>query len=137
MIPVAINPEALGMPRGYSHGMLAPAGGRVLAVAGQVGWNARQEIVGDDFAQQFGQALDNVLTVVRAAGGRPEHLVQLTLFVTDHREYLAAAKDVGREYRERMGKHFPAMAGIEIQALLEPGAKVEIQGLAVLPGDPA
>lgn len=128
-----INPASLGAPRGYSHGTLAPAGGRLLAIAGQVAWDERQEVVAGGFPEQFGQALANVLAVVREAGGGPEHVAQLTLFVTDKDEYLAALKAVGGEYRRLMGRHFPAMALVEVAALLEPRAKVEIQGLAVLP----
>ena len=134
-----INPATLGAPRGYSHGMLAPTGGRLLAIAGQVAWDANEKIVADDFPTQFGQALANVLAVVRAAGGEPQHIAQLTIFVVDHREYLATLKEVGALYRRLMGRHYPAMALVEVKALLEPGAKVEIQGLAVLPreGDDA
>lgn len=129
----AVNPEELGFPRGYSNGVLAPAGGRLLFVAGQVGWNREQEIVGEAFTVQFEQALANVLTVVREAGGGPEHVASLTIYVVDHREYLADLKAVGRAYRGLMGKQFPAMALVEVQALIEPGAKVEIQATAVLP----
>ena len=131
MLPV--NPTTLGPGRGYSHGMLAPAGGRLLFVAGQIGWNERQELVEGGFAGQFAQALANVVTVVREAGGGPADLGNLTIFVTDAREYVAALKEVGAAYREIMGRHYPAMALIEIKALLEPRAKVEIQGLAVIP----
>jgi len=130
---VPINPEALGAPRGYSNGMLAPPGGRLLAVAGQVGWNEEQQITSDAFPAQFGQALANVVAVVREAGGKPEHIAQLTIFVTDHREYSATAKEVGAEYRRLMGRHFPAMALVEVKALLEERAKVEIQALAWIP----
>ncbi len=130
---IPINPKSLGAPRGYSNGMLADVGARPLAVAGQVAWDGEQEVVSDEFPAQFGQALANVLAVVEEAGGAPEHLAQLTIFVTDHREYVATAKEVGTEYRRLMGRHFPAMALVEIQALLEPGAKVEIQALAFLP----
>lgn len=130
---IPINPAALGAPRGYSNGMLAPAGGRLLAVAGQVAWNEKQEIVGEAFPVQFGQALENVVAVVREAGGGPEHLAQLTIFVVDHREYVASVKEVGAVYRDIMGRHYPAMALVEIKALLEPGAKIEIQALAFVP----
>ncbi len=131
---VPINPESLGAPRGYSNGMLAPAGGRLLCVAGQVAWDAEQRIVSDRFAEQFGQTLANVVAVVREAGGEPTDLAQLTLYVTDHREYVAELREVGAAYREIMGRHYPAMALVEIAALLEEGAKVEIQGLAVIGG---
>jgi enamine deaminase RidA (YjgF/YER057c/UK114 family) len=130
-----VNPASLGAPRGYSNGILAPAGGRLLFVAGQVAWGEGQRIVSDDFARQFGQALDNVVTVVRAAGGTAEDVVRFTVYVTDKREYIAAAKEVGAEYRRVMGKHFPAMALVEVSGLVEPGAKVEIEGTAVLPGE--
>jgi len=129
----AINPESLGAPKGYSNGMLTPAGGRILFVAGQVAWNERQEVVSANFAEQFGQALQNVVTVVTAAGGRPEHVARMTIFVTSKDEYVAAAKDVGTRYRALMGRHFPAMTLVEIKALLEEGAKVEIEATAVLP----
>jgi enamine deaminase RidA (YjgF/YER057c/UK114 family) len=128
-----INPESLGAPRGYSNGMLAPAGGRLLFVAGQIGWDGRQRLVGESFLAQFGQALENVAAVVRAAGGAPEHLARLTLYVVDRRDYLADLKAVGEAYRRVLGRHYPAMALVEVQALLEPGAKVEIEATAVLP----
>ena len=131
--PLPINPATLGAPRGYSHGMLAPAGSRLLFVAGQVGWDAEQRLVGDGFAEQFARALDNVVAVVREAGGEPEHLARLTIYVTDRRDYLAALDEVGAAYRGIMGRHYPAMALVEVAALLEPGAKVEIEGTAALP----
>ena len=128
-----INPAALGAPRGYSNGMLAPAGGRLLFVAGQIAWDGEQRIVSDGFAEQFGQALSNVLEVVRTAGGRAEHVASLTLFVTDKKAYLDELSAVGSRYRDLMGKHFPAMALVEVSALLEPRARVEIQAQAVIP----
>jgi enamine deaminase RidA (YjgF/YER057c/UK114 family) len=129
----AINPEELGIPRGYSNGMLAPAGGRLLFVAGQIGWNAQQKLASEAFAEQFAQALHNVLAVVEAGGGRAEHIARLTIYVIDRHQYLAEAKLVGTHYRALMGKHYPAMALVEVKALLEPGAKVEIEATAVLP----
>lgn len=129
-----INPQSLGAPKGYSNGMLAPAGGRLLAVAGQIAWDSEQRIVSDRFAEQFRQTLSNVVAVVNEAGGGPEHVASLTLYVVDKREYLDQLKEVGAAYRELMGKHFPAMALVEVSALLEPDAKVEIQTLAVVPG---
>ena len=128
-----INPSSLGAPRGYSNGMLAPAGGRILFVAGQVGWDEEQRMVGGGFAAQFAQALRNVVTVVRGAGGEPADLGSLTIFAVDTREYLATLKEVGAAYREIMGRHYPAMALVGIRALVEPGARVEIQGIAVIP----
>jgi enamine deaminase RidA (YjgF/YER057c/UK114 family) len=128
----AIDPLALGRPRGYSNGMLAPAAGRLLFVAGQVGWNERQELVGEGFAAQFEQALTNVLAVVREAGGAPTDLGRLTLYVVDKAEYQEALAEVGAAYRRQMGSHYPAMALVEVSGLLEPGARVEIEGTAVL-----
>ena len=110
----AVNPEHLGFPRGYSNGILAPADGRMLFVAGQVGWDGDQRIVGEGFTSQFEQALRNVVTVVREAGGGPQQVASLTLYVVDHREYLAELKAVGEAYRGVMGKHFPAMALVEV-----------------------
>lgn len=134
MSPVeAINPEALGAPRGYSNGMLAPAGARMLFVAGQIGWDGAQQLVDGGFEAQFAQALANVVTVVRAAGGAPENITQLTLYVTDKAAYVATLKAVGAAYRASMGKHFPAMALVEVKGLLEPGALVEIQAVAAVP----
>ena len=132
----SINPAELGAPKGYSHGMLAPAGGKLLFVAGQIGWVGRdgeQRLVSSELAPQFAQALENVLRVVREAGGLPEHVARLTLYVTDHQEYVREAKAVGAGYRALMGKHYPAMALVEVKALLEPGAKVEIEATAVVP----
>ena len=125
-----INPEELGAPRGYSHGVLAPAGSRLLFVAGQVGWDRAQRIVAPDFAAQFAQALDNVLAVVRAAGGRPEHLVRMTLYVQDKTSYMESLKALGEAWRARMGRHYPAMTLVEVSALLEEGALVEIESVA-------
>jgi enamine deaminase RidA (YjgF/YER057c/UK114 family) len=132
----SINPESLGTPRGYSNGILAPAGGRLLFVAGQIGWNAEQKLVGEAFSEQFAQALANVLEVVREAGGAAEDVARLTIYVTDKREYAAELRAVGERYRSLMGKHYPAMSLVEVQALLEPGAKVEIEATAVLAHPP-
>lgn len=128
-----INPEELGAPKGYSNGLLAPAGSRLLFVAGQIGWNSDQQIVSDRFLDQFDRALRNVIAVVEGAGGHAEHLVRLTLFVTDKSEYLADLQDLGRVYRRIMERHFPAMTLVEVQALLEPGAKIEIEATAAIP----
>lgn len=111
--------------------------GEILAIAGQIGWDTEEVIVSDDFALQFRQALANVVAVVEAAGGRPEHLVSLTVYVTDKREYIAALPEVGKAYRELVGKHFPTMALLGVAELLEDRAKVEIQGLAILPAEAA
>jgi len=126
-----IQPEGWAEPRGYANGMRAR--GEIVAVAGQIGWNANRELVSEDFIAQFAQALANVVTVVRTAGGRPEDLVSLTLYVVDVKEYVGRRSEVGEAYRKIMGGHYPAMALVQIGALVDPGAKVEIQGLAVLP----
>jgi enamine deaminase RidA (YjgF/YER057c/UK114 family) len=127
-----INPEALGAPRGYSNGVLTEAGGRLLFVAGQVGWNEKQTIVSDDFVEQFDRALANVIAVVTAAGGSSEQIARLVLYVTDKQEYNESLHAVGQAYRARMGKHFPAMVLVEVKGLLADKAKVEIEGVAVL-----
>lgn len=126
-----VQPEGWAKPRGYSNGMRAR--GEILAVGGQVGWNERGDMVGPGFVEQFERALANVVQVVRAAGGKPEDLVSLTIYVIDRREYLEALGPLGEAYRRLMGRHYPAMALIMVAGLVEPGARVEIQGLAVLP----
>jgi len=127
-----INPEALGAPNGYSHGVLADAGGRLLFVAGQIAWNQERQIVSDDFVEQFDQALSNVITVLKAAGGEPGNIVRLVIYVTNKREYLAQTKAVGERYQKHMGKHYPAMVLVQVAALLDDAAKVEIEAMAVL-----
>lgn len=127
-----IAPSSLAPARGYSNGIVL-AGTRTLFVAGQVGWDREAKIVADDLAAQFAQALDNVLAVVREAGGAPEHIGRFTIYVTDKQRYLAATKAIGAAYRERMGRHYPAMALVEVKDLLEDGALVEIEATAVLP----
>ena len=132
---LSINPVELGAPSGYSNGMLAPAGGRLLFIAGQIAWNRDQELVSEDFTAQFGQALRNVAQVVATAGGEPRHLARLTIYVTDKWLYLDQVESIGAIYREVMGKHFPAMALVEVKSLLDPRALVEIEGTAVLPAE--
>lgn len=128
-----LNPDTLAAPRGYSNGLLFPAGGRLLFVAGQIGWDRSEKLVSPDVAPQFEQALRNVLDVVRAAGGGPEHVGRLTIYVTDKHAYIAARKAIGQAYREQMGRAYPAMALVQVAALLEDGALVEIEGTAVIP----
>ncbi len=125
-----ILPEGWRRPRGYSNGVAAR--GEVLAIAGMIGWDAEERLVSPEFVPQFRQALSNVVAVVRAAGGGPEDVVSLTVYVTDKREYLAELAAVGAVYREVMGRSYPAMALVQVAALLEDRARVEIQGLAVL-----
>jgi enamine deaminase RidA (YjgF/YER057c/UK114 family) len=128
-----INPESLGVPSGYSNGLIADAGGKLLFIAGQIAWNAKQQIVSDDFVQQFDKALENVIAVVSAAGGKPDQIVRLVIYVTNKLEYRAKTRDVGECYRKHMGKHFPAMVLVQVAGLLDDAAKVEIEGMAVLP----
>jgi enamine deaminase RidA (YjgF/YER057c/UK114 family) len=127
-----INPESLGAPRGYSNGVLTAAGGRLLFIAGQVAWDQNQQIVSDDLVEQFDRALANVVTVVTEAGGNPEQIARLILYVTDRNEYRERMREIGERYRARMGKHFPAMVLVEVAGLLEDRAKIEIEGAAVL-----
>lgn len=127
-----INPAALGQPRGYSNGVLTDAGGRLLFVAGQVGWNREQTIVSEDLVAQFDRALENVVAVVTEAGGRPDQIARLVLYVTNKEDYQLHLKEIGESYRARMGKHFPAMVLVEVKSLLEDRAKVEIEAVAVL-----
>jgi enamine deaminase RidA (YjgF/YER057c/UK114 family) len=127
-----IAPPELAAPRGYSHGVLAPAGGQLLFVAGQIGGDAAGRVVSPDFTAQFEQALRNVVAVVRAAGGEPGQLARLTIYVTDRNEYSAALQAVGEAYRRVVGRHYPAMALLEVRGLVEPAAKVEIEATAVL-----
>ena len=126
-----VQPEGWPRPSGYSNGAIAH--GRVLAVAGQIGWNERGAFSSDDLAEQAAQALRNVLAVVRAAGGSPADVIRLTWYVTDKNEYRAAAAQLGRVYRELFGEHYPAMTLVQVAALLEDRAKVEIEATAILP----
>jgi enamine deaminase RidA (YjgF/YER057c/UK114 family) len=125
-----IEPEGWPPPRGYANGILAE--GRLLAIAGQIGWNERGELAAG-FLDQARQALRNVVTVLRAASGEPEHLVRLTWYVTDKDEYRQNLAALGAAYREIVGAHYPAMALVVVAGLLEDGAKVEIEATAVLP----
>jgi enamine deaminase RidA (YjgF/YER057c/UK114 family) len=127
-----VNPEELGVPRGFSHGVLAPAGSRLLFVAGQIGWDREAKLVPGGFPGQFQRALENVRTVVESAGGGVGDICRFTIFITDRRLYLAELREIGEAYRRVMGRHFPAMALVEVAALLESGALVEIEATAAL-----
>jgi enamine deaminase RidA (YjgF/YER057c/UK114 family) len=133
-----VNPPAFKAPRGYSNGVLVDDAAATLYVAGQVGWDADERMVSDDFAAQFDRALANVLAVVTEAGGDASSLTRLTIYVTSCDEYVAARARVGEKYRARMGRHYPAMTLVEVRALLESGAKVEIEATAAIrrPGRP-
>jgi enamine deaminase RidA (YjgF/YER057c/UK114 family) len=128
-----INPEALGVPSGYANGLLAEGDGKLLFIAGQIAWDKDQQIVSDDFVEQFDKALANVIAVVRAGGGEPHNLARLAIYVTNKIEYRERTKEVGERYRKHMGKHFPAMVLVQVAGLLDDRAKVEIEGMAVIP----
>jgi enamine deaminase RidA (YjgF/YER057c/UK114 family) len=128
-----INPEALGAPSGYSNGLLIDGGGKLLFIAGQIAWDNNQKIVSDDFVEQFDKALANVITVLRAAGGEAENIARLVIYVTNKIEYRERTKEIGDCYRKHMGKHFPAMVLVQVVGLLDDRAKVEIEGMAVIP----
>ena len=124
-------PQGWKRPKGYANGIEAQ--GRLVFVAGQIGWNAREEFETDDFAGQVRQALQNVMAVISEAGAKPQHIARMTWYVTDKREYRAAVKEIGNTYRDVVGEHYPAMSLVEVKALLEVRAKVEIEATAVIP----
>jgi len=126
-----LNPPELGKHVGFSHGLRVQSND-LLFVAGQVGWNAQSKIVSAEFAAQFEQALANVLAVVRQAGGGPENVVRLTIYVLDCDEYTASLKAVGEAYRRLMGRHYPAMTLVEVRRLVEEGARLELEATAAL-----
>ena len=128
-----VNPPELGTPRGFAHGLIAPAGGRLLFVAGQTATDAAGHIASDGLTQQFDRSLERVLAVVRAAGGQPEHIARMTVYVTSmdrYRDSRPALRDV---WRRHMGSHYPAMTLVEVTALVDKDATVEIDATAVLP----
>jgi enamine deaminase RidA (YjgF/YER057c/UK114 family) len=128
---VILQPESWAQPKGYSNGMIAE--GRLVFTAGQIGWNPETcQFETDDFVAQTEQALKNVVAVLHAAGAEPHHLVRLTWYITDKAAYLAAQREIGRVYREVIGKNFPAMAVVVVAGLLEERAKVEIEATAVV-----
>ncbi len=126
-----LQPEGWPRPRGYANGM--SASGRTIFVAGQVGWDAQQRLVDGGMVAQARQALANIVTILAVDGARAEHIVRLTWYVTDRAQYLAAAASLGGVYREVIGRHFPAMSAVQVTALMEPGAVVEIEATAVVP----
>ncbi len=125
----SVNPEGLGRPSGYSHGTLAPAGARILFVAGQTGVDAAAP---GDFVAQFARALDRVLEVVRASGGGPGDVARMTVFVTNADRYRASLEPLGAAWRARMGRHYPAMTLVQVTALVDENALVEIEATAAL-----
>jgi enamine deaminase RidA (YjgF/YER057c/UK114 family) len=131
MTPQVILPPGWPRPKGYANGVAAS--GKMLFIAGMIGWDAHGRFESDDFAVQARQALQNIADVLREAGGKPEHIVRMTWYVTDKREYLAAAREVGQAFREIIGSYNAAMTAVEVKALIEDRAKVEIEATAVLP----
>lgn len=126
-----LQPPGWAQPRGYANGIAAR--GTLVFIGGQVGWNAAQQFDSDDFVAQAAQALRNVVAVLAEAGGRPEHIARMTWYVRDRREYLASYRALGAAYREIIGRHFPAMSAVEVTALMEDRARVEIEATAVIP----
>jgi len=126
-----LHPRSWKRPKGYANGIAAS--GRMVFLAGQIGWNADQQFDSDDFVAQTRQALRNIVTLVGEAGGKAEHITRLTWFVTDKREYMARLPELGQAYRGVLGQHFPAMTLVQVVALVEDRAKVEIEATAVLP----
>ena len=126
-----LQPEGWVRPIGYANGIEAK--GRMIFVGGQIGWNGQCQFETDDFVGQVRQTLENVVAVVRAAGGEPHHITSMTWYFTDKQEYTGNLKGIGQAYREIIGKHFPAMAAVQVLALVEDRAKIEIQAHAVIP----
>ena len=129
-----LHPKHWAKAKGFANGIAAE--GRQVFVAGQVGWNAEQVFESDDFVAQVAQALRNIVEVLAEAGAGPEHLVRLTWYVTDKQDYLSRLGDVGQAYRRVIGRHYPAMALVQVVALVEDRAKVEIEATAVVPTVP-
>ena len=126
-----LQPPTWAKPRGFANGIAAS--GKLVFIAGQVGWTGEGKWEAHDFAGQFRQALKNIVEVLAQAGGKPQHIVRLTWYVVDKQGYLASLKDVGVAYREVMGRHFPTMTVVQVGGLIEPEAKLEIEATAVLP----
>jgi len=126
-----LQPPGWKRARGYSNGIAAR--GEVIVVAGQVGWNEREEFTSDDFAEQAAQALKNIVTILAQAGARAEHLVRLTWFIADKQDYFAGQQKLGAHYREIIGDHYPVMSVIEVRGFIEDGARLEIEATAIVP----
>ena len=127
-----LQPAGWPRPKGYSNGIAAE--GTQIHIAGQVGWNPEtEEFDAKDFAGQFRQALENIVAILAEAGGRPEHLVRFTIYISDKDEYMSSLAGVGEGYRAVIGKHFPVMAALVIKGFVEDGAKLEIEAYAVMP----
>lgn len=126
-----LQPQGWARPIGYANGV--EARGRTVYIGGQIGWNEQQQFETDDFVEQTEQTLKNIVAILAEAGGRPEHIASMTWYFTDKAEYTANLKGIGRAYRDVIGKHFPAMAAVQVVALVEDRAKIEIQAFAVIP----
>ena len=126
-----LQPPGWARPKGFSNGIACS--GKLVFIAGQIGWTGQGEWKERSFAGQFRQALQNILEVLAQAGGNPEHIVRLTWYILDKQEYLASSKEVGAAYRELMGRHYPVMAVVQVSALVEDEARLEIEATAVLP----
>lgn len=126
-----VQPKGWKQPLGYVNGVIAD--GRHVFIAGQIGWTDQATLISDDFVAQVERALMNVVAVLAAAGGEPEHLTRLTWFITDKLSYVLRQREIGEAYRRVIGRHYPAMSLLVVAGLLEEGAKVEIEGTAVLP----
>lgn len=126
-----LQPPGWVSPRGYSNGIVMK--GQLVFIAGQIGWDGQRQFASADFADQARQALQNVLAVLAEAGGQPEHIARMTWYVVDKGEYLASQARLGKAYRELMGNHYPAMTAVEVTALIEDPARVEIEATAVIP----
>ncbi len=129
-----LHPAGWADPIGYANGIAARPG-RIVFVAGQVGWDARQKFHSEALVPQFEQALENVLAVLAEAGGRPEHICRMTAYCTDKKEYLASRRELGAIWRRLMGRHFPAMSMIFVSDLLDEPGKIELEATAVIPDD--
>lgn len=130
-----LQPPNWSEPRGYANGTMAEltVGSRIVFVGGQVGWNAQQQFETDDLAEQVGQTLRNIVAVLKEGGAGPEHMARMTWYVRDKQEYIGALREIGKHYREILGKNFPAMTAVEVADLIEDRAKVEIEVTAVVP----
>jgi enamine deaminase RidA (YjgF/YER057c/UK114 family) len=129
-----LQPPSWAKPRGFANGIAAS--GKLVFIAGQVGWTGEGKWEARDFAGQFKQTLKNIAEVLAQAGGKPQHIVRLTWYVLDKQEYLSSLKDVGIAYRAVMGRHFPTMAVVQVSGLIEPEARLEIEATAVIPEAP-
>nr|WP_316651214.1 RidA family protein [uncultured Gellertiella sp.] len=126
-----LQPEGWVQPKGYSNGVMAE--GRTVFIGGQIGWNSQCRFETDDFVGQVRQTLENIVAILAEAGGKPDHITSMTWYFIDKAEYLADPRGLGEVYRAVIGKHFPAMAAVQVVALVEDRAKIEIQATAVIP----